>query len=224
MDNHFHTELDEQLKAFNIRQYQYLFFDRNTCIPPVIFSTYPKEWLAIYQEQKLYHIDPIIHHAKSTIKPFAWQSVIKDIRTQDQQYFKLAKQYGIDDGYTFIVNDALGNSVFLNLLCDSKSSVDIAYFDTHCSKLQMLLIELYDLYLQEKKSVEYYRTKAYLLLSEKEIRVLVLGAKGLKYKEIALRLNISERTVKFHIQKIVEKLNVQSAKHAFLRSKELNII
>lgn len=224
MNNNFHDDLHSRLGKFNIKQYQYLFFDRSSVIAPEICSTYPKAWLKFYQKEKLYHTDPILNLARTTVKPFAWSSIIPFLSSEDQIFFKRAKQFGINDGYTFAVNDALGNSAFLNVMCDDELHIDILFFNSHRAELQMLLVDLYDLYLRQKKYIEYYRNKAHLIISEKEKQVLSLGCDGLKYKEIATKLGISERTVKFHMSKIVDKLEVGNAKQAFLRVKELNII
>jgi DNA-binding NarL/FixJ family response regulator len=51
-------------------------------------------------------------------------------------------------------------------------------------------------------------------LTEREREVLVLIAKGLRNKEIADRLFISERTVKFHANALYQKLNVTSRTEA----------
>jgi DNA-binding NarL/FixJ family response regulator len=51
-------------------------------------------------------------------------------------------------------------------------------------------------------------------LSEREMEVLTLLAKGLLYKEIALKLNISKGTVSQHIHNIYEKLHVQNRTEA----------
>ncbi|WP_392561450.1 LuxR family transcriptional regulator [Orbus sturtevantii] len=201
-----------------------MFFDRSAFIAPAIFSTYPDEWTTFYQQQKLYYSDPIINLAKTTVKPFAWGSVANYLPSQDQTFFKLSKQYGIHDGYTFSTHDALGHCAFLNLLCDENNAIDCTFFERHRAELQMVLVDLYDLYLQQHKHMEYYRNRAYLMISDKEKQVLKLGCDGLKYKDIALKLGISERTVKFHISKIVEKLDVGNAKQAFLKCKELNVI
>jgi DNA-binding NarL/FixJ family response regulator len=48
------------------------------------------------------------------------------------------------------------------------------------------------------------------LLSQREKEVLELVAKGLLYKEIALRLTISTETVKKHLKNIYHKLHVQN--------------
>lgn len=52
------------------------------------------------------------------------------------------------------------------------------------------------------------------LLSERESQVLALMANGAANKEIALQLNISERTVKAHVTNILNKLGVSSRTEA----------
>lgn len=56
-------------------------------------------------------------------------------------------------------------------------------------------------------------------LSAREFEVLELLAQGLKNGEIARSLEIEERTVRFHVENIFDKLNVnnrtQAVCHAF---------
>lgn len=47
-------------------------------------------------------------------------------------------------------------------------------------------------------------------LNERQIEVLELVARGLTYREIGRRLFISERTIKYHMEKIKENLNVKT--------------
>ena len=46
------------------------------------------------------------------------------------------------------------------------------------------------------------------LLTRRELEVLILVANGMFNKEIAIKLNISERTVKNHISNIFKKIDV----------------
>jgi len=52
-----------------------------------------------------------------------------------------------------------------------------------------------------------HRTAA---LSEREREVLTLVAQGLKYKEVAAKLFLSERTIKYHMGQILERLHLKN--------------
>jgi DNA-binding NarL/FixJ family response regulator len=61
-------------------------------------------------------------------------------------------------------------------------------------------------------------------LSAREKEVLQLMAEGLANKQIALRLAISEHTVKFHLSSLYAKLNVSSRTEAVKRGLGLGLI
>lgn len=62
------------------------------------------------------------------------------------------------------------------------------------------------------------------ILTGRELEVLRLVAEGLPNKQIALRLNISEHTIKFHINAIMGKLGVQSRTEAVVRATRQGLI
>lgn len=47
-------------------------------------------------------------------------------------------------------------------------------------------------------------------LSEKQMEILVMSAKGYKTEAIAVKLNVSPNTIKYHKKQIFQKLDVQS--------------
>ena len=61
-------------------------------------------------------------------------------------------------------------------------------------------------------------------LSPRELDVLKLLAEGLPNKEIAHRLEISEHTVKFHVNSILSKLGAQSRTDAVVRATRLGLV
>lgn len=61
-------------------------------------------------------------------------------------------------------------------------------------------------------------------LTPREQEVLQLLAEGLPNKTIARRLNISDHTVKFHVNAILSKLNAQSRTEAVVRATRLGLI
>jgi DNA-binding NarL/FixJ family response regulator len=59
-------------------------------------------------------------------------------------------------------------------------------------------------------------------LTPREHEILVLLAKGFRYKEIVDQLNISLSTVRTHIRAVYEKLHVQSRTEAVVKYLEQN--
>jgi two-component system nitrate/nitrite response regulator NarL len=65
---------------------------------------------------------------------------------------------------------------------------------------------------------------AYEPLTPREVEVIQLVAEGLPNKIIAQRLDVSEHTVKFHLNIIMKKLGAQSRTEAVVRAYRLGII
>ncbi|MBI1880571.1 MAG: response regulator transcription factor, partial [Chloroflexi bacterium] len=61
-------------------------------------------------------------------------------------------------------------------------------------------------------------------LTPRELEVLQLLAEGLPNKAIARRLDISDHTVKFHVNAILSKLSAQSRTDAVVRATRLGLI
>jgi len=61
-------------------------------------------------------------------------------------------------------------------------------------------------------------------LTAREQEVLRLLARGLRNKEIAARLFVSERTVNFHLANIYQKLNVSGRTEALSKALEQGLI
>jgi DNA-binding NarL/FixJ family response regulator len=61
-------------------------------------------------------------------------------------------------------------------------------------------------------------------LTARELEVLRLLARGLRNKEIAARLYVSERTVNFHLANIYQKLNVSGRTEALSKALEQGLI
>ncbi len=68
------------------------------------------------------------------------------------------------------------------------------------------------------------RDTAFAALTARELEVLHLLARGLRNKEIADRLYISERTVNFHLANIYQKLNVSGRTEALSRALKEGLI
>ncbi|HEV3157767.1 MAG TPA: response regulator transcription factor [Candidatus Baltobacteraceae bacterium] len=61
-------------------------------------------------------------------------------------------------------------------------------------------------------------------LTEREREILRLLAEGFANKEIGVRLNIAERTVKFHVSGILARLGVSNRAHAVAVAQKLGLV
>lgn len=68
------------------------------------------------------------------------------------------------------------------------------------------------------------RVQETLRISQREFEVLRLMAAGQSNKEIAGRLEVSPNTVKSHVAKLYEKLEVRRRTEAILRARELGML
>ncbi len=70
--------------------------------------------------------------------------------------------------------------------------------------------------ISEYNSTQLFKDKDMIGLTAREIEILSIMARGLKNKEIAEKLAISEKTVKTHLNRIFKKLGVDSRSKAIL--------
>jgi DNA-binding NarL/FixJ family response regulator len=62
------------------------------------------------------------------------------------------------------------------------------------------------------------------VLTPRESEVMTLLAEGLSNKEIAVKLEISEHTAKFHVNSILQKMGAQKRVEAVVRAAKMGLI
>lgn len=62
------------------------------------------------------------------------------------------------------------------------------------------------------------------LLTERQLKVLRLVARGITYKEVGDSLDLSERTVKYHMGKIIEKLHYENKAQVITYAARMGLI
>jgi len=62
------------------------------------------------------------------------------------------------------------------------------------------------------------------VLSARQIQVLTLVAQGLTYKEVGAKLCLAERTIKYHIGEIVERLHLENRSQAIQYARGMKLV
>ena len=62
------------------------------------------------------------------------------------------------------------------------------------------------------------------VLSARQIQVLTLVARGLTYKEVRAKLCLAERTIKYHIGEIIERLHLENRSQAIQYARGMKLV
>ncbi|MGE4799073.1 LuxR family transcriptional regulator YenR [Yersinia hibernica] len=223
--------IQRRIKSYGDLRYSYLVMNKKTPLHPTIISNYPQGWVKKYKKNSYHLIDPVILTAKDKVAPFAWDdnSVINK-KSTDSAVFKLAREYNIVNGYTFVLHDNSYNMATLNISNGSDDSISFdESIEINKEKIQMLLILTHEKMLglyqrnsdkNEKRNLKIERD----IFSPRENEILYWASMGKTYAEISIILGIKRSTVKFHIGNVVRKLGVLNAKHAIRLGIELKLI
>jgi len=198
-----------------------LFTAKKSNLSTALFLTnYPNDLVEKYKKNRSQLHDPIVRYGLHSVRPFSWAECLR--KGNEGLIDKNQTRSGGDfytDGYGFTLND---NNGFFSLLCVTDSeNTDITHMERRKADLQMLLIRVHELLMRCPKIIDFFSPPSPVeSLTQREQEILRWASKGKTYAEISLIAAISERTVKFHMANIVEKLEVSNAKHAISKAQE----
>lgn len=190
----------------------------------LINESYPLEWINIYQKNSFQRIDPIFKSHISKFIPQVWSETYRKEPDIDSEFIFFAQEYGLCDGVSFGVKEVLSaqGSIF------SFSGVNKAESDRIIIILKMIVpflhMALRNYYYKNKKLSILKEAPLALQLSKREIEVLNWLKIGKTNWEISRILNISEHTVKFHVNSIQGKLHASTRGYAIAKAMQLELI
>lgn len=173
-------------------------------------TSLPEEWKTEFLNRKMYIKSDIVKEAKHHITPFKWSP--EEYYDSDITY--LTKTYNISLGISFSIN-TWNSKTILTIYTKNSASQFNKNFD------DMAKLHLYNLLSIFEKNQE---TPDYKELTLRELEVANFLKFGKTYNEISIILDLSERTVRFHTNNIVEKMNVYTVKHALFKATSMGLI
>ncbi|MHB1702956.1 MAG: autoinducer binding domain-containing protein [bacterium] len=191
--------------------------DNNNVINPyqIINVSYPPKWFELYIKKKYYLIDPIVQKNFSSFKLQYWAVTYNKMKSLPKDFLSLAYDFGIERGYSNGVRDNRGGSLFsIAGRCvrhDPRSDIILRYITPH---LHQAMISVF----------RYNKTQSEIKLSPREKEILKWVKDGKTSWDISVILNISGRTVNFHIDNIKQKLDVINRTQAVAIALKLGLI
>lgn len=190
-----------------------------------ILSGYPPEWRDHYIEQNYIQIDPTVLHCFTNLTPIYWENISKSNSEENKQVYQLfseAHEHGLRNGISFPIHSIHGETAMFSF-----STGDTPDKSRLRIKQNQPISQLFVNYVHEAISripKSGLQARLHSELTEREKECLLWTTDGKTSWEVSQILNISERTVAFHLNNTIKKLNVTNKQHAVARAISLGYI
>jgi len=185
----------------------------------IINVSYPEEWIEIYASNCYFKIDPIFIENFSRFGLQHWKETYKKHEVP-KKFLHHAIEYGLKDGYTHGMKNLRGNTGSLLSL-----SGDLIESDVRTRVILNIVIpHIHQAIVKVAGPHNLVGEAALKKISHRETEILRWLRDGKDSWEIAAILNISQRTVKFHIHNAMAKLDSASRAQAVAVALERKLI
>lgn len=190
----------------------------------ILVSGYPKPWLDHYNTKHYIRIDPIIAHCATRYTPAVWADLrpTNDTAKGIADFFSEADDFGLRSGVSVPIHGNGGERAVLSLASEEASKKTEQRINEGIPLAQLLAGYIHEAVCRVFEEEDIRLAKVQLTKREKEC--LLWTAEGKTSWETSRILNISERTVVFHLQNSNNKLNVCNRQQAVARAVSQGLI
>jgi LuxR family quorum-sensing system transcriptional regulator SolR len=188
---------------------------------PKVFmlNNYPEDWQRQYQANNYLAIDPTVKHATNSLLPLIWTD---DLFVQTRDLWEEAHSFGVRFGWAQSIRDFNG---VVSMLTLARSNESISETELNAKRIEVAwLTQMAHEGMSKCLNISRIIPEASARLSKREIEVLQWTAVGKTSGEISSILNIAERTVNYHINHTIAKLNVVNKTAAAIKAATLGLL
>lgn len=184
----------------------------------VMFNNYPIAWQTQYQAKNYVATDPTVQHAMRSSLPVLWTN---DLFSPAQELWEEARSFGLRYGRAQSIREYNG---IVGLLTLVRSDDPITETELEAKQLKMSWLTEVAHIGMSRCLIPKLMPEANAKLSNREVAVLRWTADGKTSGEISSILNITERTVNFHIYNAITKLNATNKTSATVKAAMLGFL
>jgi len=223
-------EIEQQCIAFcqltNFDCFSYCATIPTTLTRPdmIEINSYPEAWQALYQGKELIKTDPALIYAEKNHTPITWDKMVPH-HVDDKNsrlYIRRAKRHGLKSGISFPLRGNVGSTAVLSLISKKNSPLPQALVNTALTFGSLFATYVHDAILRIFDEDLLPIKKKRISLRERECLLWV--AEGKTTWEIAQILKIANRTVVYHLERIIFKLGVKNRQQAVARGMIMSYI
>ncbi len=186
----------------------------------IVNVSFPEEWVNYYLNKNYNKIDPVLKKHFLNFQPQIWSETYSNFGKIDKDFLQNSIDFKLINGITYGIKNKSENTGSLFTFSTESNQIP----DTNIEIVKILVPHLHQALIRIVDNRDREQKFAKYKISEREIEVLKWIKKGKTNWEISIILNISERTVKFHVSNILKKLEAMTRAHAVAISIELGIV
>lgn len=182
------------------------------------FSNYPAAWQARYQEKNYLESDPTVQHGMRSLLPVVWSDALF---VPARELWDDARSAGLEVGWAQSCRNVCGAGGMLTL---ARSHEPLSEAELRDKGLEMTWLAQVAHSEMSRLLMAKATPASEVNLSAREAEVLRWTGDGKTSGEISDILNISERTVNFHLGNAVSKLNACNKASAVVMALKLGLL
>ncbi|ACX95801.1 autoinducer binding domain-containing protein [Halothiobacillus neapolitanus] len=184
----------------------------------VMMNNYSQNWKRRYTDENYISIDPVVKHGNKSLMPVVWSS---NKITENKNFWEDAYSHNLKYGWSQASADQVGRRGLLTLTRGHEpiSELELKELQYRLTWLTQISHHCMSEIITTKKMPE---TMITLTMREKD--VLRWTAAGKTSGETSTIMNITERTVNFHIANSMQKLNCINKTSATVRAAMLGLL
>ncbi|MEB0044575.1 MULTISPECIES: autoinducer binding domain-containing protein [unclassified Pseudomonas] len=177
----------------------------DTHINTVNKNNYPTDWNIQYEQKKCSAIDPILAHCNHSTLPIIWS---EDLFYETPWLWQALQNEGLQYGWSQSIHDE--DNGLRSIFSLARSHCPITPYELYENLGFVVFISRHLHALGAQTQSKALPRSSIPHLSARELEILKLSANGKTAYEAAKILNLSERTVNFHVHSAIQKLGVNN--------------
>jgi len=170
---------------------------------------YPNEWIELYMAKKYNLCDPVFLNNFAKLGLQRWSDTYK-ITPPPRKFLSDAHDFGLTGGYTFGMKNRTENTNSLFSL----SGKSVENHERTSTILENVMPHFHEALIRIANGQENGEMPLVANISAREKEVLTWIKEGKSSWDVSKILNISERTVNYHVGNVMQKLGAVSRLHA----------
>lgn len=177
-----------------------------------VLTNYPQEWIDSYFKEERHRNDPVVAYMMTKHAPVQWSQLIQQTQFGDaksQNLMQEAKQYGLKNGLSIPIRSTSGEFAVFSLAITDDTEQGSTQLNNVLPFAHTFGVNLFERLLSfiEPEIVG-------VKLTGREKECLFWACEGKTAWEISQIINITERTVLFHLNNTTKKLGASNRQHA----------